>query len=105
MLEEGREVVQTRLPALLSVVKDINTPRSPTPRALRRASRAEIPVWGVADLPDLDMGAVGLHGSPTRVVAMATPEPRSVNVRIVTGESIQAQAAALAELLLAEGVL
>jgi len=105
LLEEGREVVETRLPALLTVVKDINIPRSPTPRALRRASRAEIAVWGPDDLPGVEMAALGLDGSPTRVIRMATPEARAGAVRIVAGESVEAQAAALAELLLAEGVV
>jgi electron transfer flavoprotein beta subunit len=105
LLEEGREVVETRLPALLTVVKDINVPRSPTPRGLRRASRAEITVWGPADLPDVDETALGLDGSPTRVIRIATPDARAGTVQMMAGESVEAQAAALADLVIADGVV
>lgn len=104
LLEEGREVVETHLPALLTVVKDINVPRAPTPRGLRRATRAEIATWGPDDL-DVDAVNLGLEGSPTRVMRIATPEPRADAVRLVVGESVAAQAAALADLVLADGVV
>ncbi|NLG29091.1 MAG: electron transfer flavoprotein subunit beta/FixA family protein [Chloroflexi bacterium] len=105
LLEEGREVVETRLPALLTVVKDINVPRSPTPRGLRRASRAEITVWGPDDLPGADATALGLDGSPTRVIRIATPDARAGTVRMMVGESVEAQAAALADLVIADGAV
>jgi electron transfer flavoprotein beta subunit len=105
LLEEGREVVETRLPALLTVVKDINRPRSPTPRGLRRASKAQIPVWGAADLPGVDMAALGLDGSPTRVMRIATPEPREGAVQMVTGATLEQVATTVVDLVMADGVV
>ncbi|MBC7257785.1 MAG: electron transfer flavoprotein subunit beta/FixA family protein [Chloroflexi bacterium] len=105
LLEEGREVVETRLPALLTVVKDINQPRYPTIMGIRRATRAEIPVWTAADLPDAKPDLLGLKGSPTQVVRVFNPPPRSGQIVMIEGESPQEQAAKLADLLLQEKVI
>jgi electron transfer flavoprotein beta subunit len=48
--EEGRQVVEARLPAVVSVGKDIAEPRYPSFMGIRKASRAEIPIWSAADL-------------------------------------------------------
>ncbi|KPJ60357.1 MAG: electron transfer flavoprotein subunit beta [Latescibacteria bacterium DG_63] len=75
MLEAGKEVVESKLPALLTVVKDINQPRFRSLMGIRRASQAEIPVLGPADL-GCEEEKIGLAGSPTEVVKIFTPEPR-----------------------------
>ncbi len=72
-LDEGREIVETRLPALLTVVKDINIPRLAAIADVRRAVRMPIPTWTAADLPGVDPRMLGLEGSPTRVVKIASP--------------------------------
>lgn len=105
LLEEGREVVETRLPALLTVVKDINQPRYPTIMGIRRATRTEIPVWTAADLPDAKPELLGLKGSPTQVVRVFNPPPRSGQIVMIEGESPQEQAVKLADLLLQEKVI
>lgn len=105
LLEEGCEVAETRLPALLTVLKDINKPRDPSPRLLRRARRAEIPVWTEADLPEVQARFLGLEGSPTKVVQVFSPPKREGGVRWIVGESPQAQAAALVAQLIADGVV
>jgi len=50
LLEEGRQVVSGPLPAVVSVVKEINEPRYPSFMGIRKASKAEIPRWSTADL-------------------------------------------------------
>ena len=105
LLEEGREVVETSLPALLTVVKDINQPRYPTIMGIRRATRAEIPTWTAADLADTKPDLLGLKGSPTQVVKVFNPPPRGGEVTMVSGESPQEQAAKLADLLLKEKII
>lgn len=50
MLEEGRQQVRAELPAVISVVKEINEPRYPSFMGIRKASRAEIPIWSLDDL-------------------------------------------------------
>ena len=49
-VEEGRQVVESHLPAVISVMKDIGEPRYPSFMGIRKASRAEIPVWSTADI-------------------------------------------------------
>jgi electron transfer flavoprotein beta subunit len=44
LLESGNEVVSSKLPCLITVVKDINKPRYPSLIAIRKASKVEIPV-------------------------------------------------------------
>jgi electron transfer flavoprotein beta subunit len=76
MLENGYEIVEMELPGLLTVLKDINTPRLPSFKLVREARKKEIPVWGISDL-DLSPEEVGLDGSPTTVVNTFTPELKS----------------------------
>lgn len=74
--EEGYEVIETKLPLLVTVVKSINNPRFPTVKGTMKANRAEIPVWTAADL-DTDPNRIGLKGSPTQVRRIFTPKQRT----------------------------
>src|SRR5919197_2667912 len=49
-LEEQIETVESRLPAVVTVVKDINEPRYPSLLRIKRVARVEIPTWGAGDL-------------------------------------------------------
>ena len=73
--EEGYEVVESSLPYLITVVKEINTPRLPSLKGKIRAKNASIPVWSAADI-GADEGRIGTKGSPTWVHAIFTPPPR-----------------------------
>ncbi|PIU19785.1 MAG: electron transfer flavoprotein subunit beta [Elusimicrobia bacterium CG08_land_8_20_14_0_20_59_10] len=75
MTEEGYDIVETPLPCLLTVVKEINTPRMPSLKGMMRAKSAKIAKWTADDI-EADPAALGLDGSPTRVVKIFTPEPR-----------------------------
>lgn len=105
LLEEGTEIVQASLPAVATVLKGINTPRYPTRRGLRRARASEIPVWTPDDLPEADAALFGLDGSPTQVVRVFTPPPRSERVQFLEGDSLEQAVAALVERLVAEKVV
>jgi len=105
LLEEGREVVETTLPAVLTVVKDINQPRYPTFLGIRRATKMQIPVWGAADLPETDSNKFGLKGSPTQVVRVFNPPKREGKVDLIQANSVDEAAAILADKLLAEKVI
>jgi electron transfer flavoprotein beta subunit len=85
MTEEGYETVQSPLPALITVVKDINEPRLPSLKGKLRAKKAEITNWGADDL-EIDPDLVGIRGSPTRVVKVTTPPPRARG-QLLKGES------------------
>ncbi|MBN2205886.1 MAG: electron transfer flavoprotein subunit beta/FixA family protein [Candidatus Aminicenantes bacterium] len=81
MMEEGFEIIETPLPALLTVVKEINEPRLPSLRGMMKAKTAKIAVWGQNDLK-LDENSIGLCGSPTQVIKIFTPPPRTGGRRL-----------------------
>ncbi|TES92561.1 MAG: electron transfer flavoprotein subunit beta/FixA family protein [Candidatus Cloacimonadota bacterium] len=73
MTEEGYEIIETPLPALLTVIKDINIPRLPTLRGKLIAKKIEIPVLSSQDI-GADLEKIGLSGSPTQVIKVFSPE-------------------------------
>lgn len=75
MTEDGKQVVESSLPALITVMKDINEPRLPSLLGIKKAAKAEIPTWTSNDL-DVDRQKTGLAGSPTYVMRVFTPEQR-----------------------------
>lgn len=79
MMEEGYEVIETSLPCLLTVVKEINEPRLASLKGKMRSKKAEITRWTADDL-NCDFDKIGLDGSPTRVVKIFTPPPRKGGV-------------------------
>jgi len=75
MTEDGYEVIELPLPALFTVVKEINEPRIPSLRGMMRAKAAGITFWGAGDI-NADPKHIGLNGSPTQVIKIFTPAPR-----------------------------
>ncbi|MBI4283338.1 MAG: electron transfer flavoprotein subunit beta/FixA family protein [Chloroflexi bacterium] len=73
MVEDGHETIEMSLPAVITVVKEINVPRLPSLRGLTRAKSAVIPVWGIQEM-DADPGMTGLSGSATRVTKIFFPQ-------------------------------
>ncbi len=73
LVEGGREVLRTPLPALVTVVKEIAVPRLPTLRGMLRAKGTALPVWG-PEAVEADPENIGLKGSPTRVVRIHHPQ-------------------------------
>jgi electron transfer flavoprotein beta subunit len=70
--EDRHETVQTALPALVSVVREINRPRYPSVPGRLHAEEVDIPLWNNYVLK-LDPGAIGLRGSPTQVKRIFAP--------------------------------
>lgn len=98
-VEEGRQVVTAKLPAVFSLVKDFGEPRYPSFMGIRKASRAVIPAWTLADL--------GIS-APAAVIswpAIMNPPSREVKCDLITGSSPAEIAEALADKILAEKVL
>lgn len=91
--EDGYQVLQAKLPLLLTVVKSINEPRFPTVKGTMKANRKQIPVWTAGDI-DIDSARIGLTGSPTQVKRVFTPTQR------VQGEIIEAETPSAAAALL-----
>ncbi|MCX5668308.1 MAG: electron transfer flavoprotein subunit beta/FixA family protein [Candidatus Omnitrophica bacterium] len=90
MMEEGYDIVETPLPCLFTVVKEINTPRLPSLRGMMKARSAKITQWMAADI-NAKPENIGLDGSPTRVVKIFTPPPRK------GGQMLKGDAAEIAQ--------
>lgn len=92
--DEGTEVVELPLPAVLTVTKDIATLRMPSIAGVRAAAGVEVRVLDAATL-GADSACCGLAGSPTQVVRSFVPE-RSHEAATIAGTPAE-QAAALLE--------
>jgi electron transfer flavoprotein beta subunit len=82
-MEEGRQTVEIQLPAVLSINKDIGEPRFPSFLGTRKAAKAVIPVWSLADLsiaaPDpvitnIDISVAPQRRSSLEMLDGATPD-------------------------------
>ena len=73
MVEDGHEVMETTLPAVITVVKEINVPRLPSLRGITRSKSVSIPVWDAGEL-GVDQDMVGLPGSSTQVIKVFFPQ-------------------------------
>jgi len=85
LLEEANEIVECPLPAVVTVVKQINEPRLPSLKGLMRAKKAEVKSLN-AQMIEGDVKNMGLNGSPTSVVRIFTP-PAKGGGEILTGEA------------------
>lgn len=87
-LDTGAELVEARLPLVLSADKDMNKPRYPSLISIRKASKKEIGSWSPADL-GVDAAQVGLQGSALRVTGIESPPPREAG-KVWEGDPEQA---------------
>jgi len=97
--EEGRQTVSAEMPVVVSVVQSIGEPRYPSFMGIRKASKAEIPIWSLSDIS----AAV-----PTAVVTrteLMNPPVSETKVEMIVGETPEAIAETLVEKILAEKVL
>ena len=96
LMEDGHDVVELQLPALITVVKEINEPRLPSLRGKMKAKSIQIRRLNAQDVGG-DPGRYGLKGSPTQVWRTFTPEPRGAG-EVFSGEPEEAAAALVARL-------
>ena len=94
MTDDGYERLSLPLPALLTVIKEINEPRLPGIKGQMRAKKAEIPIWTAESL-NADPDRIGQKGSPTWVKKIFYPES-TVTAEIITGSPSE-QAACVVE--------
>jgi len=104
LVEQGRQAVASQLPAVISVVKEINEPRYPSFMNIRKASKLQIPVWDSGAI-GLEAGQVGRANAATKWTKVFPLPARTGSVEIITGDSPQAIASALADKLIADKVI
>ena len=76
-LEDGYERMESPLPALITVIGEINRPRHPRVDFLINAckEKANIKIWDAADL-GVTVQEIGLSGSLTRVIKTFSPKTK-----------------------------
>ncbi|MBI4249017.1 MAG: electron transfer flavoprotein subunit beta/FixA family protein [Elusimicrobia bacterium] len=97
MMEDGYDVIEADLPAVIAVLKEINEPRLASLKGKMAAKKAAIPRWGAAEL-GVDESKIGRRGSPCAVAQQAAPPARPQGHRI-QGGSPQEKAKQLVEKL------
>jgi electron transfer flavoprotein beta subunit len=104
LLEQGRQVVQAPLPAVVGTTKGINEPRYTSFMGIRKAARMEYPLWTLEDI-GADPSRVGPGGSGVRWPEAFQPPAREGEAEIIEAETVEEKAALLVEMLLAEKVI
>jgi len=98
-IEAGRETVSSHLPAVISVVKEINSPRYPNFMNIKKAAKAVIPVWSLKDL-----GLSAAEVTPQVTWSLTLPPGRTAQVELISGSPAEA-AKILVDKLMAEKVI
>ncbi len=98
-LDEAKQTLRVPLPAVLTIAKEFAEPRYPSFIGIRKASRAKIPVWNLAEL--------GLEIQPPRVTwpEVMQPPQREVVCQFIEGETPREIARKLVDKLIEEKVL
>ncbi|MDZ5649905.1 electron transfer flavoprotein subunit beta/FixA family protein [Nitrospirillum sp. BR 11828] len=81
--EGGLQVLQTRLPVLITMLEGVNEIRRGSLDDAYRAARAQVVRWSAADAGITDLASCGLKGSPTIVKKVFAPQGRAEPVRQV----------------------
>jgi electron transfer flavoprotein beta subunit len=98
MMDDGYDELELPLPALMTVVKEINEPRIPSLKGKMRAKQAIIRKLSAADI-GAEAASIGLPGSTTEVVRVFSPQAKGDRT-MITG-TVAEQAERLAAILAA----
>jgi electron transfer flavoprotein beta subunit len=94
VLDDGSEIVEADLPAVVTVSNELGTPRAPSLRETMRAARKPVQVWRAADLA-LDAEKVGAAGARSFRERVFAPS-KTVQCQLIEGASPEEQGAKLA---------
>jgi electron transfer flavoprotein alpha/beta subunit len=75
LMDDGFDVIESSLPVLLTVVRELNVPRLPSLKGKMAAKKAEIRKLAASDI-GADEGSLGLKGSPTQVRNIFAPDAK-----------------------------
>ena len=65
--DDRYHVLKAKMPCLITELAELNEPRYMTPGGIFKACKADITVWGRANLVDVEDSNLGLNGSPTKI--------------------------------------
>jgi len=103
LMDDGVDVIEGKLPAVMTVVKEASTPRFASLSGWMAAKKTAIPRWGAKDVgaaPEM----CGLNGSPTKVVKIFAPPTKSGGIRMDGREEPAAAIDAILKVLHEKGV-
>lgn len=104
LLEQGRQLVEASLPAVVGTTKGINEPRYTSFMGIRKAAKMEYPHWTLEEI-GADAERVGPSGSGVRWSTIFEPPVRAGEAEIIEGETVEEKAEILAQKLLGEKVI
>jgi len=85
-VERGVEILQTTLPALLTVEKEIaEVQRAPLPNIIR-AAQYQPEMWTASAPVAFDVAQIGIKGSPTIVGSAGTPPLKKAGAKVTASE-------------------
>lgn len=87
-LEDCTETVKVKLPAVVTVCSEMNTPRYATPINIMKALKKPRHVWSNQEL-EADVEQIGKNGSPTVVRGIYEPKPAAVDKTMLTGSTAE----------------
>ena len=99
-VEQGQQICTGKLPAVISVVKDINEPRYPSFMGIRKAAKTEIPTWSGADI-----GLDSAIKSKVTWPELSNLPVSTTQVEVIEGATVQEKAEKLVEKLIADKVV
>ena len=95
-LEDGYEVLEVKMPCLLTAIKELNEPRYMNVKNIFEVLKKEVKVWSADDI-DVDKALLGLKGSPTKV-KKSWPKENKGKGEIVISSPKEAAAVAASKL-------
>jgi electron transfer flavoprotein alpha/beta subunit len=101
-LTHGYRLMEVALPAVLTVTRDLNTPRTLSFSGIVKARKKSVTIWNIADL-GLPADKVGLAGSPTIVSALVPTDNRRT-VTFLAG-TLEEKASQLVDRLVDAGLI
>jgi electron transfer flavoprotein beta subunit len=99
--DDGYEVIETTLPAVVTVSNEIGEPRYPTIRGIMAAKKREPVIWKPADI---GLEKAGESGRKSTIARLTKPQ-RNVECRFIEGETPEEAAINLAVILRQEKLI
>lgn len=89
-LEDGYLLIESKMPVLITAIKELNEPRYPSIKGIYKAySEDKTKIWSATDI-NADFDNLGLKGSPTKVSKSFTPTGREGVGEIFQGDKKEA---------------
>lgn len=103
LLPDRYETVKVKMPALITVCSEINSPRYPTPLNIMKALKKPRLTWNAQDL-ECKEDMIGIPGSPSSNKKIFEPPKRMAETTYFSGD-VEAMARAIVDTLEAEKII